>query len=394
MRRALRDRLVLVVLIDALGHRIVREHGAFDFLGGGTHPITSVCGYSSACMPSLLTGRLPVEHGHWAMFLRDPERSVFRRFRFLIRVLSDRLGRHGFTRRVIHRALQRRIRGYFNLYEVPPALLPHFDLCEKEYLFGPRALPPFETPFDVAARLGVPWRSYAWETSEENRRGALLGDLRRGDCGFLFYYSPLLDAVMHAYGTRGESTRRCLRDLEVFLREALVVAGRSYREVRLVVFGDHGMADVHAAHQIFPVLRELDLRVPGECLPFVDSTMARFWYFRPGVRERVETRLSALPYGRVLTDAECERLGILFPDRRYGETVFLADGGEVLVPSFMGLTVPAGMHGYHPEHVDSATTLLTNFEPPEIRSILEIGPWLSREIAALAPGGAGGGDGA
>lgn len=390
MRGALRDRLVLVVLIDALGHRIVHEHGAFDFLQGGTLPLTSVCGYSSACMPSLLTGRLPVEHGHWAMFLRNPEGSVFRRYRFLIRVLSQRLGRHGFTRRVIRRALQREIRGYFNLYEVPPVLLPQFDLCEKQYLFSPGALSPLDTPIDAAARRGVPWRAYGWETSEENRRGMLLSDLRRGECGFIFYYSPLLDAVMHTYGTHGDSARACLRDFEIFLREALAVAGRSYREVRLAVFGDHGMADVRGAHQIFPVLRELDLHMPSEMLTFVDSTMARFWYFRPGVRERVEARLVALPYGRILPDAECEQLGVLFPDRRYGETIFLAHGGEVLVPSFMGLTVPAGMHGYHPDHVDSSTLLLTNFEAPALTSILEIGPWLSREILGLAPGPAGG----
>lgn len=386
----MRDRLLLVVLIDALGHRIVREHGAFDFLQGGAEPIESVCGYSSACMPSLLTGRLPVEHGHWGMFLRNPEGSPFRRFRPLIHILSRRLGRHALTRRLIRRALRREIRGYFNLYEVPPVLLPQFDLCEKQYLFGPGALAPLDTPFDAAARRGVPWRAYGWETSEESRRGALLGEIRRGECGFLFYYSPLLDAVMHSYGTHGDSTRACLRDYEVFLREVLAVAGRSYREVRLAVFGDHGMADVHGAHQIFPVLRELDLHMPSEILTFVDSTMARFWYFRPELRERVERRLSSLSYGRILPDDECERLGVLFPDRRYGETIFLAHAGEVLVPSFMGLTVPAGMHGYHPEHVDSSTLLLRNFEAPPLRSILEIGPWLSREILGLAPGPAGG----
>jgi predicted AlkP superfamily pyrophosphatase or phosphodiesterase len=382
------DKLLLVVLIDALGYGLVREHGAFEFLQAGADPVESVCGYSSACLPSLLTGRPPVEHGHWAMYLRDPEQSVFRRFRPFIRIFSQRLGRHGFTRRVIQRSVQRRVTGYFNLYHVPPVLLPQFDLCEKEYLFAPGSLPPLETPFDVAARLGVPWQSFAWQMDEEARRGALLRALRQGSSPFLFYYTPLLDAVMHARGTRGESARACLRDLEVFVREALAVAGRSYREVRLLVFGDHGMADVHGAHQILNVLRECDLRVPAECLAFVDSTMARLWYFRPGLRERVEERLSALPYGWVVPDEECARLGVLFPDRRYGETIFLAHSGEVLVPSFMGVSVPAAMHGYHPEHEDSDTILLTNFETPAMRSILEIGPWLSREIAALA-GGAG-----
>jgi hypothetical protein len=382
-----RERLLLVVLVDALGHRIVREHGAFEFLQAADRPVVSICGYSSACMPSLLTGRTPAEHGHWAMYLRDPENSVFRRFRPLISLTSGRLGRHGFTRRWIQRALARKIGGYFNLYEIPPALLPHFDVCEKLDLFAPGALRPHETPIDAAVRCGVPWQAWGWQTPEEARRAALLRALRRGEHGFLLFYTPLLDAVMHARGTRSEAARACLRDLEVFVREALVVAGRAYREVRLLLFGDHGMADVRGAHQILNVIRELDLRVPEECLAFVDSTMARFWYFRDGLRARVEERLGALPYGWVLPDAECERLGVLFPDRRYGETIFMTHAGEVLVPSFMGRSVPAAMHGYHPDHPDSDTILLGNFDVPRLAGIREIGPWLIREIEAGAGGG-------
>ena len=112
--------------------------------------------------------------------------------------------------------------------------------------------------------------------------------------------------------------------------------------------------------------------------------MVRVWYFRPGVRERVEALLAAQPFGRILSDDECARLGVLFPDRRYGETIFLMHSGEILAPSFMGQTAAQAMHGYHPEDADSDTILLANYAPGPARSILDIGPLIIRELTALA----------
>jgi hypothetical protein len=126
----------------------------------------------------------------------------------------------------------------------------------------------------------------------------------------------------------------------------------------------------------------------------VDSTMVRVWYFRPGIRERVEALLAAQPFGRILSDDECARLGVLFPDRRYGETIFLMHAGEILAPSFMGQTAAKAMHGYHPEDADSDTILLSNYAPGPARSIRDIGPLVVRELAALAelrPAAAGAG---
>ncbi len=378
------DRLLLVLMIDALGHRLVRDTGTFRFLDAPDGPVKSVCGYSSACIPSLLTGKLPVEHGHWAMYHHDPIASVFRPHRVEIALLAGLLGRPGLARRWIARRVQRSVDGYFSLYEVPPRLLPHFDLCEKRDLFAAGAFPALESPFDVALRLGVPHRVWHWRTPEAQRRAELTAALRAGREAMLFFYSPLLDAVMHAAGTRSAATRRCLEELDRFARDVLALAAESYREVRLLVFGDHGMADVSAAHDLLAPLRALPWRMPRDYLYFIDSTMARFWYFRPEIRERVESLLARLECGRILGESECERLGVLFPDRRYGETVFLAHAGQMLAPSFMGQTILAAMHGYHPDDVDSDTLLLANYAHAPVHSILDIGPLLTGEIEQLA----------
>jgi hypothetical protein len=381
-------RLLLVIMIDALGHRLVRESGSFGFLEAPDGPVRSVCGYSSACIPSLLTGRTPAEHGHWAMYVRDPARSPFRRYRLLIRLLAGALGRDYLTRRILARALWHAgVRGYYNLYQIPLRLLPQFDLPERHDLYRPGGVAGYETPFDSAERLGLPWESWAWRLPEQERRARLAAALEAGRAAMLFYYAPEFDAVGHAAGTRDGAAHACLGELSGFVAEMLARAERRYDEVRLLVFGDHGMTDVRGVHDLLGPLASLGLRQPQELLYFVDSTMIRFWSFRAGVRERCAALLAEAGCGRILDDGECEELGILFPDRRYGETIFLADPGEILVPSFMGHDAPRGMHGYHPADEDSSTILLSNFAHTPVRSIMEIGPLMIRELEAIAAHG-------
>lgn len=372
-------------MIDALGHRLVKDWGVFNELCAPDGPVPSICGYSSACVPSLLTGRPPADHGHWGMYLRDPEHSIFRPFAPMLWLTSGLLGRNGFTRRWITRALWHRgLTGYFSLYEIPPTLLPQFDLCQRVDIYQAGAFPEFETPFDTAARRGLAHRIWTWNTPEEENRRGLEEAIRRGEDDFLFFYSPRLDSVMHTHGTRTSPTAACLKDFEAFTYRMLELAQGAYREVRLLVFGDHGMADVHSSHDIMGPLGSLGLRVPKDYLYFIDSTMARFWFFEPGVREQVEALLRALPGGRIVEDPELERLGIRFPDRRYGEMLFLADAGELFVPSFMGRGGPRAMHGYHPQDVDSDTILLGNYEHAAVGSIMDIGPLIRRELEELA----------
>ncbi|MCK5619391.1 MAG: nucleotide pyrophosphatase, partial [Candidatus Krumholzibacteria bacterium] len=58
--------LTIVLLIDALGWEIAER---FEFCKGLSlrrAPLGTVLGYSSAAIPSLLSGALPSEHGAWA----------------------------------------------------------------------------------------------------------------------------------------------------------------------------------------------------------------------------------------------------------------------------------------------------------------------------------------
>ncbi len=60
-------------------------------------------------------------------------------------------------------------------------------------------------------------------------------------------------------------------------------------------------------------------------------------------------------------DAELEELGTLFPDRYFGELIFLVEEGVLIVPSHMGERPIRAMHGYHPDDKHSYASLLTNY---------------------------------
>jgi hypothetical protein len=112
--------LPVFILIDACGWEIVKNDPfAKEFAPYRTR-LDSVFGYSSACIPSILSGRWPVEHRNWCYFVYDPARSPFKCLRPLRRLPSALTSRR-FFRRWLSRALKRphNFRGYFDLYNIP-----------------------------------------------------------------------------------------------------------------------------------------------------------------------------------------------------------------------------------------------------------------------------------
>jgi len=90
-----------------------------------------------------------------------------------------------------------------------------------------------------------------------------------------------------------------------------------------------------------------------------------------------------LPVGVVVGKeiALLAELGALFPDRYFGELIFLAREGVLIVPSHMGARPIRGMHGYHPTDAHSYAALCTNQQiiPDDITSIPHIFRLMTRD---------------
>jgi len=109
--------------------------------------------------------------------------------------------------------------------------------------------------------------------------------------------------------------------------------------------------------------------------------MARFWFFNENARRAVVQLLQGIPQGRILPNEELRALGTLFPDRRFGELIFLVKEGVLIVPSDMGERPIRAMHGYHPTDRHSYAALCTSQThiPSEITAIPDLYRLMSRE---------------
>src|SRR5207244_2229095 len=75
--------LPLFVFIDACGWEIIKRDPFMGEAAPHRRQLRSVFGYSSACIPSILSGRYPNEHRNWSYFVYDPPHSPFKSLKWL-----------------------------------------------------------------------------------------------------------------------------------------------------------------------------------------------------------------------------------------------------------------------------------------------------------------------
>jgi hypothetical protein len=353
--------LPLFVFIDACGWEIIKDEPFVQDIAPYRHRLRSVFGYSSACVPSILSGRWPAEHGNWSYFVYDPQNSPFGMLRPLRWLPTWISGRRMF-RRWLSRLLkvQLKFRGYFDLYNIPFGQISLFDFTEKKSPLQPHGLNRGPNIFDHLEADGIAYHVSQPERDEEMNLAALLEDVRAERTDFAFLYWPALDGLLHRCGNDSPEIPRKLREYEAWLARLLAAAREHYEQVNLYVFSDHGMANCDELLDLRSRVAALGLRMPEDYTVVYDSTMARFWFFNQEARRRISECLREVHQGRILSDEELEQLGTLFPDRRFGELIFLVKEGVLIVPSDMGERPISAMHGYHPDELQSYAVLCTN----------------------------------
>jgi type I phosphodiesterase/nucleotide pyrophosphatase len=353
--------LSIYVLVDALGWEIVRGRSFLDDELPDRRWLTTILGYSSGAIPTLLSGRTPSEHGHWNLFYRDPVRSPFRWTRALA-PLPRPLVENRVARRVL-KSVARRVSGYsgyFSLYDYPVAHLAHFDLTEKRDIYQPGGL---DCPslFDALRDGAIPYECYTYHSHTDARILDLApGRAAESGARVLFLYLSGLDHELHWHIHDPAHVRRVVDWYEAGLRRVWQAATRARGDVRMFVFSDHGMTPIRWTCDLRRDVATLGLSVPDDYLPAYDSTMARFWVFSDRARRALRALLAEHPCGQLLSPAELQRLGVWFEDGRYYDLLFLMKPGMLLCPSDMGSVRFAGMHGYHPSEPTADAVLLSS----------------------------------
>jgi predicted AlkP superfamily pyrophosphatase or phosphodiesterase len=360
------------VFIDACGWEIIKDRPFARNLAPERRRLRSVFGYSSACVPSILAGRWPVEHRNWCYFVYDPEHSPFRSLRPL-RWLPSALTSRRFFRRRLSQVLKTHLkfRGYFDLYNIPFRHISLFDFSEKKSPLQQGGMNRGPNIFDHLVERGIPYHVSDPALGERANLDRLQADIRSERIDFAFLYWPDLDGLLHRVGNTSPEIPAKLDAYEPWLEQLMATAREHYGEVKLTILSDHGMANCDRLLDLKAKIEPLGLRMGEDFAVVYDSTMARFWFFNDRARQAVTACLAAVPEGRILPDSELEELGALFPDRYFGELIFLVEEGVLIVPSHMGERPIRAMHGYHPDAPHSYASLLTNYAdvPEEITAI-------------------------
>lgn len=381
--------VTIAVLIDALSWPAVEKSAFLRQLCPFRRPVRTILGYSSAAVPSILTGRLPQVHGRWSYLYYDPARSPFawtRRLNLAGPLLQNRLVDNPLLKRWIARWTARRQRfdGYFPLYDFPLRYLHLMDHCSKRWDFQPGA---FDCPslIDVLAQRGVPARFLTYPLPEEEIFRSCGEELRPNGPRLFFLYLASVDALGHAGGPLSPTIISRLGWYERRIEELMQTAGRRGIAPSLFVFSDHGMVPVRGTMDIRRRIESLGLRFGTDYAAVYDSTMARFWYLDPDSRPRIQKTLASCPEGRLLTQDEKARYGIAFAGDRFGQDIFLLQTGLVIHPSHMSRRVLQAMHGYDPDdHVNDGIFLAMERPAREPIAITDLSPLLLHQLGLHA----------
>jgi predicted AlkP superfamily pyrophosphatase or phosphodiesterase len=156
-----------------------------------------------------------------------------------------------------------------------------------------------------------------------------------------------LDLIGHNFGPKSSQVQRALRKIDSRMLSINRAVQQSHDEITVIIMSDHGMTPIKNNANLLNILRHLHLELAKDYLVFLDSTVARFWFFDGNARKLVSEQLSNLKCGRILDASDLVALGIDEIGQEYGELFFAINEDYAIFPDFFRKHLPPrGMHGY------------------------------------------------
>ncbi|MEY2466944.1 MAG: hypothetical protein QOD03_1465, partial [Verrucomicrobiota bacterium] len=172
--------LPLFVFVDACGWEIIKNDPFARDFAPTRKRLNSVFGYSSACVPSILSGCWPDEHRNWCYFVYDPKHSPFKFLRPL-RWLPAAVTSRRIFRRWLSKFVKAHLsfRGYFDLYNIPFQHISLYDFSEKKSPLQPGGMNCGPNIFDFLEKRKIAYHVSAPERTEEFNLNALIKDIHK-----------------------------------------------------------------------------------------------------------------------------------------------------------------------------------------------------------------------
>jgi hypothetical protein len=301
---------------------------------------------------AMMTGKYPDETGYFTWYRYAPGRSPFswtRPLRFMEILRRSRLY---YPIKVGIRTTTKLITGskYPDPSFIPLNILPYFQNLSATL---PTNLPNLSS-LCSASGLNCFEQTMVYDFVGSKPCGKLfnpiLNSIKKGKSYDLYIiHIGELDALGHRYGPHPELFRECLREIDSWIRTTYETAKQQSLVCNFIITSDHGMVDVKETVDIENEFRRMPLKAPKDYLYFLDSTMARFWFFNEKARTLIEEMLEKIPKGHILSQEEKQRLHINLDNDAYGELLFWIDKGYLIFPNFFQSITSErtrGMHGY------------------------------------------------
>jgi len=337
-------------------------------LTGEYQPLLAFVGIGA----SILTGVRPLKHGIWTEFCHDPVGSPFKwtrkvsKLSRLLDAITDKTGvlgqwtRAGLTLSAFD--VSKRMHGatYTPMaVKIPLHSLHFFNTSLSHDLLRENALATL-TLFDFLHDNNIPFKVLS---ESEMRDSQIFKEAMRFDQNARLVFIQLgeLDIVGHAKGPNSKEIHQSLRTIDTRVRRIVEEHHKNF-ETDVIIFSDHGMVEVKKTVNILSQLQRSGLRGGRDFITFLDSTLARFWILRPEAKQQISTELKAINGGSVLSDDDLKHHQIPI-DRKYGDIIWLADPGTLILPNYYQGTKPAkGMHGYAPGPKELASPIIIHGE--------------------------------
>lgn len=335
---------MLCLFLDAFKPSYLRHTSYLKSLKSGSMhgELETVLGYTGITA-SFLTGLWPEKHGIFDVFQKkDKPRTGINHKLFvnMKRLLSNN-------------------RYFFTPLRMPGRIAGYFETSVKK-AWPQRGVLRQKTLFDVLEENRKSFASIDWPNHYTNRKGRIF--FSDSTCNILkktmdsrtdFTYSHFMEMEgAHKWGTNSRETRDAIKRLD----EAIETLDRE----DVMFFSDHGMYDIIREEDIMGPLSDLDLRFGRDYIYFIGSTMARFWFNNKKARDRVNSLLEDLKWGRIINPGD-------FHLPRMCDTLFLADLGTVIHPNFFMVKKHyKAMHGWDPrEREQKAFYMIRGVLPEE-----------------------------
>jgi len=352
----------VIMLLDSFKYDYLKETSFLKELAKENSSSKLETSFGFAQPQCVFTGKYPEETNKFTLFYFNPKTSPFKwvkYFYFGFEISSKNKFSNYITRRFVDVTSQK-INNYWFVTSsrIPFNILHYFDIILKKEFYRDDTLGTTSI-FNLLRDNNMSFRVFGWPSIHNTKQAYERTILSLKNEKHDLYYIHLtdLDSITHKFGCNSLERKQEVQRLDKIIEELLKEFQKKYK-VNFVLFGDHGMIDVKYTINIQKELLSLDLRFGKDYIMFLDSTMARFWFFNDKANEIKDLKIKG---GHFLTKNELINLNANFKDNRHGDLIFLADPGYLILPNyFQGDLLIKSMHGYDPKHPSQYGVFISN----------------------------------